>query len=57
VLACFAERAATLDCAQPELVDEPMLLIDGGRHPVVERAGREPFMCPTICASMTRAAC
>src|SRR6267154_2182520 len=44
VLNCFAERAATLDCAQPELVDEPMLLIDGGRHPVVERAGREPFV-------------
>jgi DNA mismatch repair protein MutS len=44
VLACFAERAAALDCAQPELVDEPMLLIDGGRHPVVERAGREPFI-------------
>ncbi len=44
MLACFAERAAALDCAQPELVDEPMLLIDGGRHPVVERAGREPFI-------------
>src|ERR1700675_3025023 len=44
VLACFAERAAALDCAQPELVEEPMLLIDGGRHPVVERAGREPFV-------------
>jgi DNA mismatch repair protein MutS len=44
VLNCFAERAAALDCAQPELVDEPMLLIDSGRHPVVERAGREPFV-------------
>jgi DNA mismatch repair protein MutS len=44
VLTCFAERAAALDCAQPELTDEPMLLIDGGRHPVVERAGREPFV-------------
>jgi DNA mismatch repair protein MutS len=44
VLNCFAERAATLDCARPELVDEPMLLIDGGRHPVVERAGREAFV-------------
>ena len=37
VLACFAERAAALDCAQPELVEEPMLLIEGGRHPVVEQ--------------------
>ncbi len=44
VLTCFAERAAALDCAQPELVDHPMLLIEGGRHPVVERAAREPFV-------------
>ena len=44
VLACFAERAVTLDCVEPELVPEPMLRIDGGRHPVVERASREPFI-------------
>jgi DNA mismatch repair protein MutS len=44
VLSCFAERATALQCAQPELIDEPMLHIDGGRHPVVERAGREPFI-------------
>jgi DNA mismatch repair protein MutS len=44
VLSCFAERATTLQCVQPELIDEPALLIDGGRHPVVERAGREPFI-------------
>ncbi len=44
VLSCFAERAATLDCARPELVDEPLLLIESGRHPVVERAAREPFV-------------
>jgi DNA mismatch repair protein MutS len=44
VLNCFAERAAALDCTQPELTEEPMLAIDGGRHPVVERAGREPFV-------------
>jgi DNA mismatch repair protein MutS len=44
VLSCFAERATTLQCAQPELIDEAMLRIDGGRHPVVERAGREPFI-------------
>jgi DNA mismatch repair protein MutS len=44
VLACFAERAAALDCTAPELVEEPMLHIDGGRHPVVERAGHEPFI-------------
>jgi DNA mismatch repair protein MutS len=44
VLSCFAERATTLQCSQPELVDEPQLLIEGGRHPVVERASREPFI-------------
>ena len=44
VLACFAERATTLDCVQPELVDEPLLHIEGGRHPVVERASRSPFV-------------
>jgi DNA mismatch repair protein MutS len=44
VLSCFAERATTLQCSQPELVDEPMLLIEDGRHPVVERASREPFI-------------
>jgi DNA mismatch repair protein MutS len=44
VLSCFAERATTLQCSQPELIDEPKLLIEGGRHPVVERASREPFI-------------
>jgi DNA mismatch repair protein MutS len=44
VLACFAERAATLDCIQPELVEHSLLCIEGGRHPVVERAVRKPFI-------------
>jgi len=44
VLACFAERAAALDCTQPELVGHPALLINQGRHPVVECASREPFI-------------
>ncbi len=44
VLTCFAERATALDCAEPELVEHPMLLIRQGRHPVVERASREPFI-------------
>jgi DNA mismatch repair protein MutS len=44
VLTCFAERAVTLDCARPELADEPVLKIEAGRHPVVERAAREPFI-------------
>ncbi len=49
VLACFAERAVTLDCVQPELVGHPMLHIIQGRHPVVERASREPFIPNDLC--------
>lgn len=44
VIACFAERANTLDCTQPELVEESTLCIEGGRHPVVEQASSEPFI-------------
>ena len=54
VLACFAERAATLDCSQPELVEEPMLWIESGRHPVVEQASREPFIPNDLCLDDTR---
>jgi DNA mismatch repair protein MutS len=43
VLADLAERAATLDWARPELVDEPCITIERGRHPVVEQVREEPF--------------
>jgi DNA mismatch repair protein MutS len=36
VLATFAERAATLNFSAPQFVDEPVLRITKGRHPVVE---------------------
>ena len=49
VLACFAERAAALDCVEPELSNEPQLRIEGGRHPVVELASREPFIPNDVC--------
>jgi DNA mismatch repair protein MutS len=49
VLACFAERATTLDCIQPQLVEYPTLFIEQGRHPVVERASREPFIPNDLC--------
>ena len=35
-LAAFAERASTLNWVAPELADEPVIDIEGGRHPVVE---------------------
>lgn len=43
VLGCFAERAQALDWAQPQLVDEPGLCIERGRHPVVEAVRSDPF--------------
>ncbi|MDQ3056592.1 MAG: DNA mismatch repair protein MutS, partial [Pseudomonadota bacterium] len=43
VLACFAERAQALDWSRPELDNEPRLLIERGRHPVVEAVRVEPF--------------
>jgi DNA mismatch repair protein MutS len=54
VLTCFAERATALDCAQPELVAYPMLQIDQGRHSVVERATREPFIPNDLCFDEVR---
>ncbi|MFE0499726.1 DNA mismatch repair protein MutS [Lysobacter soli] len=43
VLACFAERAQSLDWSQPQLVDEPGVRIERGRHPVVEAVRNDPF--------------
>jgi DNA mismatch repair protein MutS len=37
VLACFAERALALGYTAPILSREPVIEIEGGRHPVVER--------------------
>lgn len=36
VLATFAERAATLNFSAPQFVNDPVLRIAAGRHPVVE---------------------
>jgi DNA mismatch repair protein MutS len=36
VLAAFAERASALDWNAPQFVDEPVIEISAGRHPVVE---------------------
>ena len=44
VLATFAERALSLDLSVPELVEEPGLVIEGGRHPVVEQVSEAPFV-------------
>ncbi len=44
VLVCFAERAVTLGLNTPQLTDKPGILIEGGRHPVVEQMLAKPFI-------------
>ena len=43
-LAALAERAAVLEWSAPTLVEEPLLTIEAGRHPVVERFAAAPFV-------------
>jgi DNA mismatch repair protein MutS len=43
-LAALAERACALEWSAPELAAEPVLRIEGGRHPVVERFASTPFV-------------
>ncbi|UUD63481.1 DNA mismatch repair protein MutS [Pseudomonas seleniipraecipitans] len=44
VLSNLAERALSLDLNRPRFVDEPCMLIDQGRHPVVEQVLTTPFV-------------
>jgi DNA mismatch repair protein MutS len=37
MIAAFADRARALDWCRPEFADEPLIEIEAGRHPVVER--------------------
>lgn len=43
-LASLAERACALQWTCPELVTQPTLTIEAGRHPVVERFSKTPFI-------------
>ncbi len=43
VLSALAERAEALNWTMPELVDEPGITIERGRHPVVEAVRSDPF--------------
>lgn len=49
VLNNFAERAINLEYCQPELSDEPGIIIEGGRHPVVEKVTEEAFVANDLC--------
>ena len=44
VLACFAERAASLRLTKPEISATPCIEIEGGRHIVVEQVIDTPFV-------------
>ncbi len=44
LLANLAERAECLDWVRPTLVEESLLKIEGGRHPVVEQVNDGPFV-------------
>lgn len=44
VLACFAERAETLNLAKPVLSESPCIEIEDGRHLVVEQVIDTPFI-------------
>ena len=44
VLACFAERAQTLNLTKPAICDAPCIEIEGGRHLVVEQVIDTPFI-------------
>lgn len=52
VYAGLAEVAAKRDYVRPEISDDTTLDIRSGRHPVVEAAGREPFV-PNDCVMDT----
>jgi len=43
-ISCFAERADTLNYNKPEFQNKPGILIEAGRHPVVERVSDNPFV-------------
>jgi DNA mismatch repair protein MutS len=43
VLACLAERAESRGWVRPELSDTPGIVIEAGRHPVVEQVLDRPF--------------
>lgn len=49
VLNCFAERAVNLEYCQPELSEEAGIIIEGGRHPVVEKTTTEAFVANDVC--------
>jgi DNA mismatch repair protein MutS len=54
VLNTLAERALNLDYCQPELVDEPGISIEQGRHPVVEQVLENTFVANDLSLNLNR---
>ncbi|MCL4315692.1 MAG: DNA mismatch repair protein MutS, partial [Gammaproteobacteria bacterium] len=54
VLCNLAGRAQSLNLSAPELTDAPGILIEGGRHPVVEQALAAPFVANDLELNDTR---
>ncbi len=54
VLANLAERAATLNYTCPTFSEHPSIHLEGGRHPVVERVLRDPFIANPLQLSTQR---
>ncbi|GHE87378.1 DNA mismatch repair protein MutS [Thalassotalea profundi] len=48
VLATFAERAETLNYVMPNLLAEPGINIEAGRHAVVEQMTQDPFIANPV---------
>ena len=53
VLCCFAERALALKYTQPQFINEPGIVIEDGRHPVVENIS-QPFVANDVTMSPYR---
>lgn len=51
VLACFSERAISLNFVKPVLVQENIIDIRGGRHPIVEQSLSKPFIANDLTLS------
>jgi len=54
VLATLAERAETLNFSQPELIEDEIIDIREGRHPVVEQVLDAPFIPNDVCFAADR---
>jgi DNA mismatch repair protein MutS len=54
VLCNLAERAQSLNLTRPEFSDQAQLLIEGGRHPVVEQLIASPFVPNDLMLDDTR---